>query len=296
MSEDGERADAVTESTAHIAHSARSDVGRVRSVNEDSYLAYAPVYLVADGMGGHARGDAASQSTIETFRRHIPPGHPSTPEQVLDAIHSANQAVCDLSTEGDAGTAISGTTLSGIALVEIGAGELHWLVFNVGDSRVYSWDGRVLEQVTVDHSAVQELVTAGLIEASEAERHPDRNVITRALGAESFVEPDVWLVPALGRQTFVICSDGISKELDDDDVARILGGSTPSGELATELVDAALESGGHDNATVVVVEADFSALDADETATRGRENVLSGAIEDTRPRDGRGGGHGAVSA
>ena len=93
------------------------------------------------------------------------------------------------------------------------------MVFNIGDSRVYSWDGRTLEQLSVDHSAVQELVDAGLISAEDAERHPDRNVITRALGADEFVDPDVWLIPATGRQVFLICSDGLSKEVDDEQLA-----------------------------------------------------------------------------
>ncbi len=118
------------------------------------------------------------------------------------------------------------------------------MVFNIGDSRVYSWDGRTLEQLSVDHSAVQELVDAGLISADDAERHPDRNVITRAIGADEVVDPDVWLIPATGRQVFLICSDGLSKEVDDAQLADILAGDTGhAAGLAGELVDAALEHG-----------------------------------------------------
>ena len=168
MSADGEDVVPLPHGSAVIAHSAQSDVGRVRSVNEDAFLAEAPVYLVADGMGGHARGDAASRTVIETFRRHLEPGRPTSPEQVLDAIHTSNEAVRALSAEGEEGTAVAGTTLTGVALVDAGDGAgFHWMVFNIGDSRVYSWDGRTLEQLSVDHSAVQELVDAGLISADE---------------------------------------------------------------------------------------------------------------------------------
>ena len=274
----------LTRGSALIAHSARSDVGRVRAVNEDAFLAEAPVYLVADGMGGHARGDAASQAVIDTFRRHLEPGVPPTPEQVLDAIHTSNDAVRALSDEGEEGTAVAGTTLSGVVLVDTGDGVgFHWMVFNIGDSRVYAWDGRTLDQLSVDHSAVQELVDAGLISPDEAERHPDRNVITRALGADEVVDPDIWLIPATGRQMFLVCSDGLTKELDDERIASVLAGdAVHAAGMAGELVDAALEHGGRDNVSVVVVESTIGAgddEDSDATRDRGHESV-----ETTRPR------------
>jgi len=296
VSADGEDVVALPRGSAVIAHSAQSDVGRVRSVNEDSFLAEAPVFLVADGMGGHARGDVASRTVVETFRRHLEAGRPSSPEQVLDAIHSSNDAVRALSEAGEEGTAVAGTTLTGVALVDAGDGAgFHWMVFNIGDSRVYAWDGRTLDQLSVDHSAVQELVDAGLIRPDEAERHPDRNVITRAIGADDVVDPDVWLIPATGRQVFLICSDGLSKEVDDEQLAHILAGNTGhAAGLAGELVNAALEHGGRDNVTVIVVESDLGARDDDET-TRDRLGSSSRANEDTTPRT-MGGEHGDVSA
>ncbi|WP_350349612.1 protein phosphatase 2C domain-containing protein [Agromyces sp. G08B096] len=268
---------------AVVAHSAATDVGRVRQVNEDSYLADAPVYLVADGMGGHARGDAASRAVVETFRRHLTAGTASTPEQVLDAIHSANDAVRALSDAGDEGVAVAGTTLAGVALVDAGAGQgLKWMAFNVGDSRVYSWDGRRLRQVSVDHSAVQELVDAGLIDPADAERHPERNVITRALGADEYAEPDVWILPATGRQAFLLCSDGLTKEVDVDELAHILA----EGGRADELLAAALERGGRDNVTVVVVESEIGRPeDVDDETTRDRADAEADP-EQTLPRDG----------
>ena len=239
---------------------ARSDVGLVRKVNEDSLLAAPPVFLVADGMGGHARGDAASQVVTRVFTEHIVPGALTTPEQVLDAIHSANDAVRDLSEAGDSGTAVAGTTLTGVALVDgDDENEYGWMVFNVGDSRVYSWDGRVLEQQSVDHSAVQVMVDAGLISAEDAEQHPERNVITRALGAEDTVDVDVWLSSPAEHSTFLICSDGLSKELDRSELTAIFARREARGDfsgIADELVEAALEGGGRDNVSVVVVRTD----------------------------------------
>lgn len=244
-----------------IRFSSRTDVGTVRKANEDSLLAQAPVFLVADGMGGHARGDAASQTVVRVFEEHIEPGAPSTPERILDAIHSSNDAVRDLSTEGDVGTAISGTTLAGVAFVDAGADNgCQWMVFNVGDSRVYNWAGDRLQQVTVDHSAVQAMVDAGLLDARNAENHPERNVITRAIGADEYVDADVWLLPVSGQQAFLICSDGLTKELDDDQIARVLASHVGDDDLSTAdaLVEAALENGGHDNVSVVVVDAMLS--------------------------------------
>lgn len=242
-----------------VRFGASSDVGRVRKVNEDSYLAQAPVFFVADGMGGHAHGDAASQTVIRVFTDHIEENLPSTPERILDAIHSSNDAVRDLSSDDDFGTAISGTTLAGVAVVDAGDGiGFHWMAYNVGDSRIYTWDGTALAQLSVDHSAVQEMIEAGLIKAADAEKHPVRNVITRAIGADEFVDADVWLQPATGTHTFLICSDGLTKELSVREMAAVLAGHAGRddlGSLADELVAAALAKGGRDNVTVVLVES-----------------------------------------
>jgi serine/threonine protein phosphatase PrpC len=250
----------LTASVVRVAFSARSDVGHVRKVNEDSLMAQSPVFLVADGMGGHARGDMASQTVIGVFDEHIEQDRPSTPERILDAIHSSNDAVRDLSAVGDYGTAVSGTTLAGVAFVDAGDDVgFHWMAFNVGDSRIYTWDGRALAQLSVDHSAVQEMVDAGLISAEDAEHHPERNVITRAIGADEFVDADVWLLPAIGSHAFLICSDGLTKELDSDDIARVLlthpGRSDQEQSVADALVDEALSRGGRDNVTVVFIES-----------------------------------------
>ena len=259
MAVNGETAITLGSAVLRVRFGASSDVGRVRKVNEDSFLAQSPVFFVADGMGGHAHGDAASQTVIRVFTDHIEENVPSTPERILDAIHSSNDAVRLLSSDEDFGTAMSGTTLAGIAIVDAGDGiGFHWMAFNVGDSRIYTWDGRALGQLSVDHSAVQEMVEAGLIKAADAEKHPDRNVITRAIGADEFVDADVWLESATGTHTFLICSDGLTKELSVREMTGLMARHTAQGDLgalADELVAAALARGGRDNVTVVIVES-----------------------------------------
>lgn len=257
-----------------VTAGARSEVGVVRRMNEDSMLARTPAFLVADGMGGHARGDAASQTALRVLGRLLPPGEIPSCGDVLAAVQAANAAVRSLSAVGDSGSAVAGTTLTGVVQVRR-HGEAQWLVLNVGDSRVYEWDGESLSQLTIDHSAVQELLDAGLITPAEALVHPERNVITRALGADDDVDVDVWLLPAAGEQTFLVCSDGLTKELDDEEIAAIvaehakhaehaehLGNQHEHGNddeasgpasLADALVEAALDAGGRDNVSVIVV-------------------------------------------
>lgn len=241
---------------------AASDRGSVRKVNEDSLFARFPVYAVADGMGGHQFGDRASQTVVARFSDLFPSERRTRPELVLDAIGSANDAVLGLVDEMHAPGTVAGTTVTGVALVETGNENVpHWMVFNVGDSRVYGWDGRALRQLTTDHSAVQELVNHGLITPSQAAVHPERNVITRAVGTHASVEADYWLIPVGGHQVFLVCSDGLSKELVDEQLAGFLSrlgpGAADVAGVGRDLVAAALASGGRDNVTVVVLESEF---------------------------------------
>jgi PPM family protein phosphatase len=262
-----------------IAMSAATDVGHVRQVNEDSYLAVHPIYAVADGMGGHAFGDQASQSAVLALASLA--DTMATPATVLAAIAAANESVAAL-TSGEE-TLVAGTTLTGVALVHAGVPlREHWMAFNIGDSRVYSWDGRDLRQVTVDHSAVQELVDAGELAPDEAHSHPERNVITRALGVTVDAEADVWLIPVGGAQTFVVCSDGLSKEVTDSRIAQTLAEhSNEDVSMAQALVQLALDSGGKDNVTVVVLS---SAVDVVTTVDESTLDALR-ALEETMPRD-----------
>ncbi|WP_100344145.1 PP2C family protein-serine/threonine phosphatase [Compostimonas suwonensis] len=269
-----------------LAVGAATDIGTVRRVNEDSFVAAAPVFLVADGMGGHARGDRASQAVARVFTESIGRGGPTTVEAVFSAIRAANLAVRDDSAQDAAEVGLSGTTLTGVALVHTADGGANWLVFNIGDSRVYAWDGRAVRQITVDHSVVQEMVDAGMITAEDAERHPERNVITRAIGANDLVEPDVWLMPAIGRQVFVICSDGLTKELSDLEIAQVLADTAQDGDgsvdaSAERLVQQAVAHGGRDNVTAVVLDARMPQDDEPEASA---SPAGAADLDDTQPR------------
>jgi serine/threonine protein phosphatase PrpC len=266
--------------------SGTSDTGSIRAVNEDSFIAEFPLFLVADGMGGHARGDQASQTAAATLRSHLVGETLPTPAQVLTAISAANDAVIALSAEsGD--QKLSGTTIAGVVAVLTTDGHsAHWMAFNVGDSRIYSWNGRHLEQLSVDHSAVQELVDAGLLTDAAAREHPDRNVITRAIGAQLDVDADVWLLPISSAQTFLLCSDGLTKELDDDEIALQLsahGAAPSSSNISETLVEAAINAGGRDNVTVVVVASSLEGAEVDTENTNER-GMRMRDLEDTTPR------------
>jgi serine/threonine protein phosphatase PrpC len=280
--------------TVRINAWSATDVGRVRKVNEDSFLAALPVFLVADGMGGHALGDRASQTVVEVFGSLFTTSAPTTPDAVVAAISRANEAVAALTVDTGDARSIAGTTLTGVALVEIGDGSegsdgYHWMMFNVGDSRVYGWDGSALAQVTVDHSAVQELLNRGLITWAEIAKHPQRNVITRAVGVDDFVNADVWLTPVGGRQLYLICSDGLTKELGDEEIAAVLrdcgddGGDDP----AERLVAAALAAGGADNVTVVVIESEVVGGAPPQDGRARSVTTLPESLEDTLPRNQR---------
>ena len=267
--------------TVTFTIAARSEAGSVRLVNEDSFIADAPVFIVADGMGGHDRGDRASQTVAAVLRERLLTGRLPTAADVLAAITAANDAVRAL--VGDAGEPlVSGTTLTGMVLVGTDAGvATHWMTINVGDSRLYTWDGSTLEQLTVDHSAVQELLDAGVITEAAARVHPERNVVTRAIGATAAIEPDVWLIPVLASESFLICSDGLTKELTDAEIAGVLRAHGTGDAVAQALVDAANAAGGQDNITAVVVRATLTGVSGGDVI----DNRIAEMIDhDTTPR------------
>jgi serine/threonine protein phosphatase PrpC len=272
-----------------VSATSASDVGAVRSINQDSFLTTPTVFLVADGMGGHTAGERASAAVKLTFETTFGAGEPPSAAAVLDAITAANLAVRSANTGTDDETSISGTTLAGVAVVESGSG-LHWMAFNIGDSRVYQWNGRTLAQLSVDHSAVQEMIERGELTQIEASHHPERNVITRAIGATDIVDPDVWLMPVHGSQSFLICSDGLTKEIDDVAIAAILANhraDATASSLAQALVDAAVAAGGADNVTAVFVQSHVRSStgtsDDFSDSTRERLRTDAAALEDTRP-------------
>lgn len=239
---------------------AATHVGRVRAVNEDNYLATGQVAAVADGMGGHACGDVASRITIETL---LPAAEATIvrADDIQDAVAAANEAILAASAL-DTSKSGMGTTITGLALVEH-FGNLHWLAFNVGDSRVYRVLPEGLEQITHDHSEVAELVDAGRITAEEAKTHPLRNVVTRSLGTNPMPEMDTWLFPPRTGDAFVVCSDGLTNEVEDDEIARIVRDAATPADAAAMLVGAALDSGARDNVTTVVVRIDDGTVEDD---------------------------------
>jgi protein phosphatase len=234
-----------------LSWAARSDVGHRRSSNEDSVVVASPMFAVADGMGGHAAGDRASAAAVE----HLSPRRGVRFLDVETLERSLAAAAHDIDTLAEGIPAGVGTTVTGAALILLEDVPV-FAVFNIGDSRVYRIEGNELVRVTTDHSVVQELVDAGLLSAEDAESHPESNVITRALGFRDDPRPDVVMVPARAGLRLLICSDGLTKELDDDRIRLHLAAGLAPGETAAALVDAALAAGGRDNVTVAVVDVD----------------------------------------
>ncbi len=249
-----------------LEHGARTDVGRVREVNEDAYLAQPPVFVVADGMGGHEGGDVASAIVVEEFAaladRGYDPAHAAVAVvEVLDACRQRIATYAEQQRARGVGPLQAGTTVVAALLAEHD-GAPAWLLANLGDSRAYRVEGGSLEQVTVDHSVVQELVDTGLITEAAAAEHPERHVITRSLGGNQHSEPDLFVLPVAAAPRLVLCSDGISGMLDHEQMRQVLATSSDPALAADALLAAALDAGGRDNATVVVVDSSPAAGDA----------------------------------
>jgi len=247
---------------------ARSDIGRVRAHNEDSFFTGRQIWAVADGMGGAAAGDVASSIVVDQLRIWDE-ADALVPEDLNMLIASTNEAVLHYA-RLNPGAAGMGSTIAGIASIEVD-GVRHWSVFNVGDSRVYRYMNGQLMRETVDHNEAEELVDAGQLDPADAAEHPGRFVLTRALGTIPAPHPDVFLLPEKPQETFLICSDGLTSEVTDDTIAAVLRNSTGPAQAANRLVDLALTHGARDNVTVVIVsvqqDCDTSWLEAqaDET-------------------------------
>jgi PPM family protein phosphatase len=226
-----------------------TDVGHKRQLNEDSLVAQAPVFVVADGMGGYEAGELASALTVELLRQ-VAKG-PVTFAKVSRALSELNNTIHEHGDEEQHRG--MGTTAVGLVLVKDGIGPA-WLIFNVGDSRAYCYARGELVQLSVDHSYVQELVEMGELTPSAARNHPDRNVITRAIGAGPDIEVDYWLRPLRSGERYLLCSDGLHSEVEDGLIREVLALDHPAGRTAQLLVNTALQSGGRDNVSVVVVD------------------------------------------
>ncbi len=238
-----------------------TDVGRRRDSNEDEFLVDADhgVFAVADGMGGHAAGEVASNIAIETLAERLrdgpwngdPDGRRTAARGLALAINEANRRICDSVMEREEWRGM-GTTV--VALVIVGD---HAIIGHVGDSRAYLLRGGRLLRLTSDHSWVNEQVKLGLLSDDDAQHHPMRNIVTRALGNRPDVEVDVVEEPTRPGDTFLLCSDGLNTMLEDEEIRDAL--SRHDGDPAAAcraLVEAANSRGGEDNTTVVVVRID----------------------------------------
>jgi protein phosphatase len=242
-------------SEVHYAVAVLSDCGRKRPSNEDAFGVSAEhgVYVVCDGMGGAAAGEVASALAVGEVLRVLS-GRPEAEsdaapleDAVQEAIRAANQTIHSRA-QRDPQLHGMGTTLVG--LVTEGR---RVVVFNVGDSRCYRLRNSTLVQIGQDHSLVEEQVRMGTITHAEALRSPLRNIITRALGTESSVEPDLFELKAEAGDLFLLCSDGLTGELPDELIESMLAANLSLNELCARLVDAANRAGGHDNITCLLV-------------------------------------------
>ena len=240
---------ALTVAGVKLSVAALTHRGLKRPVNEDSFMADGPAFVVADGMGGYERGDAASAAVIAAFKEVLAGDRFGEFEEVDAALIEADRRVALVAQETTRG---SGSTATGAILVNH-EGRPHWLIFNVGDSRAYCHVGSELAQLTVDHSLMQELIDAGELAAEDAATFPDRGVITRAIGARDS-SADSWLLPVVNGQRLLLCSDGLHGEVDDETIRAVLTMNGRPEAVAEVLVDRANAHGGHDNITVVVID------------------------------------------
>ena len=234
-----------------LTYAALTHMGTVRAENQDAVLADPPVFLVADGIGGQAGGALASAAIVEEFRHLI--GRRVAVDEVAAVAKAAHHRVVALHAE----TPGAGSTLCALVAVDVDGAD-RWMVLNVGDSRCYLVYGepgqRTLSQITVDHSLVQEMIDAGVLAPSEAERTPLRHVITRALGSEEEAETDVWLLPLEAGQRLMLCSDGLVNAVPVEEVEAALIGSESPHVACQGLLDRALGYRARDNVSVVVVD------------------------------------------
>jgi protein phosphatase len=229
---------------------ATTDVGMVRQQNEDAFHAEENLYIVADGMGGHNAGEVASALAVSTVRSGARMGI-RTADQFRELVQQANTAIYTASLD-DSTQSGMGTTLTGVAVIP--GEEPRILIANVGDSRTYLFRSGALTRLSVDHSYVQELVNEGIITPEEARVHPRRNIVTRAMGIDRFVQVDVFSHLVRTGDRLVLCSDGLVDEVADIDIARVLTEHSDPQDTAEALVLVANANGGRDNTTVIVLD------------------------------------------
>jgi protein phosphatase len=276
-------------------HAELTDTGRQRRANEDAFLARAPLFAVADGMGGAQAGEVASATAIEVLSGGLGDGE-SVEQRLSASVRQANSQIHALSVADDERAGM-GTTVTAAYV-----GENNVTLVHVGDSRCYRWREGALERLTDDHSLVEEMVRQGQLTEEQALDHPQRSIITRALGPESVVEPDAQTVGARDGDLLLLCSDGLSTMISDEQIAAILARDEPLKATTRGLIAAANEAGGRDNITVVLMRlevlgsADASGIEATQVgldvgqlpaakATVG--GAAAASVERRMPRDPR---------
>ena len=252
---------------------ALTDVGRARQGNEDSFLERSPLFVVADGMGGARAGEVASGIAVQTFDDE--PAPDASPEERLASVARAANSRIHQMADDDSSYAGMGTTFTAVLVTgnEVAIG-------HVGDSRLYRLRNGELERLTHDHSLVEEFVRQGKLTPEEAEVHPQRSIITRALGPEPHVEVDTFTYPARDGDVYLACSDGLTGMISEAEVARILREAPSLDQASRELVDAANANGGRDNITVVLFRLEDDPAAADEIDTLGVLATQAGIIAD----------------
>lgn len=239
-----------------LSVAARTDVGRIRAGNEDSLYADATqsrgLFIVADGMGGHAAGEVASSMAVQIIARELQPlgtlDAPDAAERVAQALLTANRAIYERTVRESEKQGM-GTTASVLLLADTG-----YLIGQVGDSRIYLLRGGQLQQLTKDHSYVQEQIDAGYLTPEQARYHPYSNVITRCVGASEAVEPDVYAGPVSAGDVFLVASDGLTGMVDDRRLLQLMGSRAQPARVVDALIAEANGRGGLDNITAILVQ------------------------------------------
>ena len=229
-----------------LPYAGGTDVGLVRSDNEDAYLVNPPLLAVADGLGGHLAGEVASSIAVETLLADAP--RSADAKALARAVRTANAAVIEAADSGRGrfgmGTTLTAAMIDGTRIV----------LAHVGDSRAYLLHFGALAQVTHDHSMVADMVRNGTLTAEESRVHPNRSVITRALGSDPNLLVDTYEIEAAPGDRLLLCSDGLTGMVDDPEIERILSTATSAEEAVDRLIEGARDAGGQDNITVVVAE------------------------------------------
>ena len=283
--------------TDHFSH---SDTGRARRANEDAYFARAPVFVVADGMGGAQAGEVASRLAIQAFERGLRDGADASGEELLaERVQEANQKIHEMSQSAQERAGM-GTTITAAHV-----GEHDVAIAHVGDSRAYRLRAGEFTRLTEDHSLVEEMRRRGQLTAQEADEHPQRSIITRALGPEPDVLVDTSSWRGAEGDVYLLCSDGLTSMVPEERVAEIVRAATSLREGGRALIDAANEAGGRDNITVILfrleeVGAASDAAREQPTSTGGAGALttsdVQAAIGEVPPGSQRGDGTGASGA